>query len=81
MIAKKIKQYISELHPDKNVKRMRGRFQEILKSTSSAAWGWVEPISHEGQKIVYLIFSPEKKGDKQSLFYDFITNEEYSKDN
>ena len=81
MIADTIQNYMSTNFPGASVQRNKGEFQNILNDMTSASWGWTTPISYAGQKIVYLTFSPAKKGDKQLIFYDFITDEEYSKKN
>lgn len=75
MIADTIQDYMSEMFPNANVQRDKGQFQNILDDKTAASWGWTSPVSYEGQKIVYLTFSPAKKGEKQSIFYDFITDE------
>ena len=79
MIADTIQNYMSTNFSGASVQRSRGRFQNMLNDKISASWGWTTPVSYAGQKIVYLTFSPEKKGDKQSIFYDFVTDEEYIK--
>ena len=62
------------------VSRDKGNFEDIFNDKTVASWGWTVPLRHNGQRVVYLIFSPAKKGDTQTVFYDFISDEEYLKE-
>lgn len=75
----KLVEHIREIIPDKNanVSRAKGDFWNMANSSSVVSWGWTEPIAFEGFRFVYFSFSPKSKGQKGSVFYDFITEEEY----
>ncbi len=59
----------------------KGRFWRIHNDKTVCSWGWVEPLSHiiKGvtYRIVYLSFSPHKKGQPGGLLFDYITDKEY----
>ena len=74
----KVLQFIEEQTGKKCV-RDEGAFWDIYNSKTSASWGWNEPLEFEDVRIVYLSFSPQKKGEEGLVSFDFLSEEEYQK--
>ena len=80
-MKKKILQFVEDnVGNDTQIERDEGNFWNIHEDRSVASWGWNEPLEFEGYRIVYLIVSPAHKGAKQSVYFDYITDEKYQKD-
>ncbi len=62
---------------NEDITRFKGEFWNIYNSKSSASWGWVEPLKFKGYKIVYLMGSPQHKGDKRPCYFDYISDKEF----
>ncbi len=74
----KVLQFIKE-QTGKRCVRSKGNFWDMYNSKTSASWGWTAPIKFENVRIVYLSFSPHKKGDTGLVSFDFLSEEEYQK--
>ncbi len=72
--------YMREVTRD-SAHRSEGEFWNIHNDKTVCSWGWTVPISHMingiTYRIVYLSFSPAKKGEKGGLFFDYLTETEY----
>ena len=53
----KILQFIEE-NVGENAIRHEGEFWNIYNDKTVCSWGWIEPLKHIGQHIVYLKMSP-----------------------
>jgi len=78
---KKIKEYLArELAiEDVLIFHRKNAFDMMYNSNCSASWGWITPLKHNGYRIVWLRYSPEKKEDKQIVMFDFITEKKFNK--
>lgn len=70
---------VKELMKETNstAEHFKDQFWNMCNDKTSASWGWAEPLRFKGLVIVWLTFSPQHKGDKQRLFYDYMTINEY----
>lgn len=75
-----ILQFVKEQTKD-TAQRDEGRFWRIHNDRTVCSWGWTVPMSfvykYVTYRIVYLSFSPAKKGGKGGLLFDYITDTEY----
>lgn len=76
---KRLIEHILEV-TSKDAIRDNGRFWRMANDKTVPAWGFVEPILFEGFRFVFLKFSPQSKGQKSLVVYDYITETEYQKD-
>jgi hypothetical protein len=65
-----ISEYMASMHPNCTIARGRSQYNEILNDTTSAGWGG-KPQEINGFSVVWLQFSPEHKGDKPFVAYDY----------
>lgn len=66
-----------------NAQRSEGEFWNFHNDKTVCSWGWTVPLSHTVKdviyRIVFLSFSPAKKGEEGGVLFDYITEEEYQK--
>lgn len=79
-MKKEILQYMKEGIRD-NISHFPNEFWNIHNDKTVCSWGWTEPLSYivEGvtYRIVWLSFSPAKKGEQGGAYFDYIIEEEY----
>ena len=73
---KEILQYIKSVTED-NATHSKGEFWNIYNDKTVASWGWTEPLKYKDYRIVWLSFSPQKKGQPGGVLFDYITDKEY----
>lgn len=79
-IDKNIEKYLENEYCFKNPQRNKGDFWDMFKDRTSIGWGLQEPIKYGKYAIVCLRPSPPHKGCPITVFYDYITAEEYLKE-
>jgi hypothetical protein len=63
---------------DTVIHRNKGKFWDMAMSKSSVAWGG-QPLFFDKFAISLFQFSPNHKGDKPTVLFDYITEKIYKK--